>query len=193
MLVRLLTGWPFIYFSLCGCVPQIGSRTFILFRFPNHTLLDTHTHTIKYTCAHIRYDSSERVIGSSQRPLPVQHTTNTREEHVLPQPDSNPRSQHSNCCRPMPYTARPPGSAAIYIHTALQHSNLHRFLLQGHSSINKCITSFEILTGACPWPRCTRTSQSSHFCMPFFEFRQRNSAFRLWQHGRASVRDKVWD
>jgi len=25
--VRLLTGWPFIYFSFCGCARQIGSRT----------------------------------------------------------------------------------------------------------------------------------------------------------------------
>ena len=38
------------------------------------TKLDTHTHT------HSRLDSSERVIGPSQRPLPTQHTTDTGDE-----------------------------------------------------------------------------------------------------------------
>ena len=43
--VRVLTGWPFIYFSLYGCGPHTGSVTSRLFRFPNHTQLDINTHT----------------------------------------------------------------------------------------------------------------------------------------------------
>ena len=37
------------------------------------------SHTIRHS--HIRCDPSERVISSSQRPLPAQLTTNTRDEH----------------------------------------------------------------------------------------------------------------
>jgi len=36
------------------------------------------------------------VISSSQRPLPTQHTTNTRHEYPCHQRDSNPRSQQSS-------------------------------------------------------------------------------------------------
>ena len=36
------------------------------------------------------------MISSSQRPLPTQHTTNTRDEHPCHQRDSNPRSQQSS-------------------------------------------------------------------------------------------------
>jgi hypothetical protein len=52
--------------------------------------LHCHTQT-HYT----RYDSSERVISSLQRPLSTQHTTNTRDKHPCPQRDSSPRSQPS--------------------------------------------------------------------------------------------------
>jgi hypothetical protein len=44
-------------------------KAFSLLRFLDHTQLNTHT----------RYNSSKRVISTSQRPLPVQHTTNTRQ------------------------------------------------------------------------------------------------------------------
>jgi hypothetical protein len=47
-----------------------------------------------------QYDSTERVISSSQRPLPNQNTTNTTYEHLYPQKDLNPRSQQSSGCRP---------------------------------------------------------------------------------------------
>jgi len=41
---------------------------------------------------HVKWDSYKRVISSSRRPLPTQHTTNTREKHPCSQQDSNPRS-----------------------------------------------------------------------------------------------------
>jgi hypothetical protein len=40
-----------------------------------------------------RWDSSERVTNWSQRPLSLQHTTNTTDEHPCPQRNSNPPSQ----------------------------------------------------------------------------------------------------
>ena len=45
-------------------------------------------------------DSSKRVISSSQRPLPVQHTTNTRGEHPCHQWDSNSLSQQWTAAQP---------------------------------------------------------------------------------------------
>ena len=33
---------------------------------------------------HMRYESPQRVISSSQTPLPAQHTIDTRDEHILP-------------------------------------------------------------------------------------------------------------
>ena len=63
------------------------------------------------TTHHSRQDSSGRVIGSSQRPLPdsTQHLqlTNIR----APRWDPNPRSQKSSSRRPTPQTARPLGPA----------------------------------------------------------------------------------
>ena len=60
---------------------------------------------------HSRQDSSVRVISTSQRPLPTQHTTNTRDKPACPQRDSNPLSQQRSGCRRTPSTARPLGSA----------------------------------------------------------------------------------
>jgi len=42
------------------------------------------------------------VITTSLRPLPTQHTTNTRDKHTCPQRDSNLRSQQYSCCRHAP-------------------------------------------------------------------------------------------
>jgi hypothetical protein len=44
--------------------------------------------SIPHTETNTRKDSSERVIGSSQKLLPTQHTTNAREKHPCPQRDS---------------------------------------------------------------------------------------------------------
>jgi hypothetical protein len=60
---------------------------------------------------HIRQDSSERVITLLHRPLPTQHTTNTKDEHSLLHQVSNPQSQHSSGRRRTLETARPPISA----------------------------------------------------------------------------------
>ena len=57
-----------------------------LLRFLEHTRTHTHTHT------HTRQNFSERVIGSSQRKLPTQHTTNTGNEHPCPQRHSKTQS-----------------------------------------------------------------------------------------------------
>ena len=54
----------------------------------------SHTHT--------RYSSSERVISSSQRPLPTQNTSNTRDEHPCPQRMLKSRSKHLSSFRPTP-------------------------------------------------------------------------------------------
>ena len=71
----------------------------------------THTHT------HTRRDSSERVISSSDRPLPTQHTTNKTDEHPCCQRDSNPQSQQSSGPRRTPETTRPPGSPILVLLT----------------------------------------------------------------------------
>jgi hypothetical protein len=62
------------------------ASTASLLMFLDHEQLDTHTHTHPV-------GRSEGVISSSQKPLPKQNTTNTRDEHPVPQRDSNPRSQ----------------------------------------------------------------------------------------------------
>jgi len=49
----------------------------------------------------------------------LHNTTNTVDKH----PDSKPRSQHSGCRRPTPYTARPPRSTFLWL--SLKHSQLH--------------------------------------------------------------------
>jgi hypothetical protein len=46
-------------------------------------------HTQLHKQTRSRLDSSERVITSSQRPLPAQHTTNRRDEYPCPQRNSN--------------------------------------------------------------------------------------------------------
>ena len=48
----------------------------------------SHTHNVQ--------NSSVRVIRLSLKPLPAQHTTNTKDEHPCPQRESNPRSQLSS-------------------------------------------------------------------------------------------------
>jgi hypothetical protein len=75
-----------IPFLFCGATAQFGPRATSMLRFLNHTKLDT----------------CERVVSSSQRPLPTQHTTNTWDKHKCRQWDSNPRSQQSTGCRPTP-------------------------------------------------------------------------------------------
>jgi hypothetical protein len=53
--------------TVCGETAQAVPRPLVS-RLINHTQLDTRT---------LQYDPSERVISSSQRPLPAQLTTNT--------------------------------------------------------------------------------------------------------------------
>ena len=65
-----------------------------------HSLIHSLSHTHTHTHTHTHNDSSEQVISSSQRPLPTQHTTNTRDEYPRPQRNSIPQSEQSSGCRP---------------------------------------------------------------------------------------------
>ena len=59
----------YIYIFCCGSTAKLGAICLIAEVFKPNTI------------RHTRWDSSERGISSSQRPLPAQHTTNTRDEH----------------------------------------------------------------------------------------------------------------
>ena len=59
------------------------------------------SHSIRHT--HL-IDSSEQVISSLQRLLPIQHTTDTSDKHPWPQWDSNLQPQQSSSFRPILYT-----------------------------------------------------------------------------------------
>jgi len=52
----------------------------------------THTHT--------NTNTHTQAIGITKRPLPTQHTTNTKDEHECPHGDSNPRSQNFKQLQP---------------------------------------------------------------------------------------------
>ena len=66
------------------------------------------------------------MISSSQRPLPTRYKTNTKDEHLCPQRDSNPRPQQSSGFRPTFQIARPPRMAFEFIICSLfYHSTLY--------------------------------------------------------------------
>jgi hypothetical protein len=79
---------------------SLKERVFYLAQQPNTGLgrlfCESHTHTDTHT----RQNSSEQVIGPSQRPLPTQHTANTGDRHPCLQRVSNPRYQQWSGCRP---------------------------------------------------------------------------------------------
>ena len=83
-----------LIFSLCVYVEKQPARSpaASFFTFLDHTQLDIHT----------RYDSSLIAISPSQRPLPTQHPTNTRDENPRPKREWNPRFQQSSGRRPTP-------------------------------------------------------------------------------------------
>ena len=56
------------------------------------------------------------MISTEQRPLPAQHTTNTRDVYPCPKRGSNPPSQHSIGRRFKLQSTRPTGSVKIYVH-----------------------------------------------------------------------------
>ena len=53
--------------------------------------------------------------ASSQKPLPAQHTTNSRDRHPCHQRDLNPQSQQQSGLKTTPWTARPPRFAIMLI------------------------------------------------------------------------------
>jgi hypothetical protein len=75
--------YTYTYFCL-AFTSLVSSSRFILEVTRSHT----RTH-------HIRWDSSGRVIGPSQRPLLDKHTTLTTGKHPRRRRDSNPKSQQS--------------------------------------------------------------------------------------------------
>jgi hypothetical protein len=98
-------------------VPQSNSGLCHLFvgvyTSKSHAIRNTHTHTTVLTHMHAytnkcergrarRVGPSGREIGSPQRPLPEQHTANTRELVGL-QRDSKPRSHQSSRQMPLKY------------------------------------------------------------------------------------------
>jgi len=68
------------HFSFCAQQLNSGQGHLIFLGF-----LIRHTQTRAPTHPPTREDSSERVISSSQSPLPTQHTTNTTDELPSPQ------------------------------------------------------------------------------------------------------------
>jgi len=81
---------PKLYLISVAQTAQLGPGRLIVHVFRLHTL-DTHT----------RWDSSERVIIPSQRPLAAQHTTTTTDDYPRPQRDSNRRFQQPSGFRRM--------------------------------------------------------------------------------------------
>ena len=73
---------------------QIGPRPLLL-RFVDHTQLDTHAHTV---CRIPLNEWSARLL----RPLPAQHTTNTRVDHPHLRQDSKPWSHQASGGRDRP-------------------------------------------------------------------------------------------
>lgn len=81
----------------CGTTAQFGLRPLPYWDFYNATI---HTHT--------QHKSTERLIRSSYRRLRMQYTTNTTDENVCPQRDSNLWPQQSAEHRPRPQKAQKP-------------------------------------------------------------------------------------
>jgi hypothetical protein len=92
-------------FFPCGTTAHIWAFSSSVLWFLNHTQL-THCRTLL----------DER--SARRRDLFLHRTTqhiNTSEKRPCPQRDLNPRSQQPSGRRPMPLTARQPGSANLYI------------------------------------------------------------------------------
>ena len=90
--------------------------------YRSHTIINTHTRAVGFLCT-----SNQPV---AKRPLPTQHTTNTREEHTCPQRESNALSQQSISRRPTHWTAQSPRSATI-VPSPTKPGPLYCSMLQG--------------------------------------------------------------
>ena len=104
-----LTHWPSEAHIIRRYVPRRKSSAWALatsmLRFLDHTQLETHTRAVEFLC------TSDQPVA--KRPLPTQHTTNTRDKQPCLQQDSNPLSLQSSGRKPTHWTAQPPGSANI--------------------------------------------------------------------------------
>lgn len=93
-------------FLCCNSPARTQAASF--FRVIHHTQLDTSAHALQ--------DSSERVINSSQRPLPSQRTTNTRDQISRFQRNSKKTHSQESCgFTPTPQNSRPPVFAIEHI------------------------------------------------------------------------------
>ena len=90
-LVDIVYSLMLIFCLFLARQPSVGQGLLILEVSISHT-----------TTHHRRQDSSGRMISSSQRPLPLQHTILTTDRYPCPRWDSNPQSQQANGRRPMP-------------------------------------------------------------------------------------------
>jgi hypothetical protein len=83
-----------IFFSVAQ-QPNSGLDRLTVAVSRSHTIRHTHTHTH----THIRYDSSKRVISSSQRPLPTQQIQETNINAPGEIQTHNPSKQTAACLR----------------------------------------------------------------------------------------------
>ena len=83
---NLCVMWHIFHLFFLWCNSQSGLDRLIVEVSRSCTFRRTHT----------QKDSSERIICLSQRPLPTQLTTDTRDETPCSQRDSNLRPQHSS-------------------------------------------------------------------------------------------------
>ena len=93
LLHRFVDKTALFFCSFLWRTNQTQALADTMLRFLGHTIRHTNTHT------RTQQDSSERVISSSQRPFPTQHTT---DEHPCRQRYSNARSRQSSDCQPKP-------------------------------------------------------------------------------------------
>jgi hypothetical protein len=86
----------FFFVFFCGAAAQFGPR-------PAH---------FWGLCITRRHAHPVGLLRTSDQ-LPTQYTTKTKDIHLCPQPDSNPRSPQSSGFRPTPWTAQPPAPVLL--------------------------------------------------------------------------------
>jgi len=161
--------WAFLVLA------QRPNRTYTasFFRF-----LVTHNYTHKPGT-----HSPERVISSTQRPLPTQHTINTTDEHPYLQCNSNPRFQRSNGFRPTHWNAWPSESGTwttrrrVFSTSALEDCKWHNSL-----SDDRSVPLCQGLSGTAVW-----TILKKNVAAKKQKLSQQNSLFRLKMEKESSL------
>ena len=96
------TSWDVIF---SGATASLGVGHLSVEVSRSHTIRNTHKRAIEFL------SMSDQPVA--KRPLPTQHTTNTRDEQPCPQRHSNPLSLQSSGRKLIHWTAQAPGSATI--------------------------------------------------------------------------------